>query len=136
MDGRNWADYPANRFPAGNCGAIKSPMKVNCDYVIQIDLAYRQRIFDLLTSLSTFENLLNLLVWKRSLLYWPAQNKAQWEPYDPTNCVGRSLKAYLPIPLIGELAVFARGGLFVTGDVTALERAMGRLFDRVKENIK
>ena len=36
----------------------------------------------------------------------------------------------------GGLGVFARGGLFVTGDAAAFERATGRLFDRVKESIK
>ena len=43
---------------------------------------------------------------------------------------------YLLLMLTGGLGVFARGGLFVTGDAAAFERATGRLFDRVKENIK
>ena len=43
---------------------------------------------------------------------------------------------YLFMMLTGGLGVFARGGLFVTGDAAAFERATGRLFDRVKENIK
>jgi hypothetical protein len=43
---------------------------------------------------------------------------------------------YLLMMLPGGLARYARGGLFVTGDAAAFERATGRLFDRVKENIK
>ena len=43
---------------------------------------------------------------------------------------------YLLMMLTGGLSLFARGGLFVTGDAAAFERATGRLFDRVKENIK
>ena len=38
--------------------------------------------------------------------------------------------------VVGGLAGYARGGLFVAGDAAAFERATGRLFDRVKENIK
>ena len=43
---------------------------------------------------------------------------------------------YLLLRLTGGPAVFARGGLVVNGDAAAFERATGRLFDRVKENIK
>ena len=38
--------------------------------------------------------------------------------------------------LTGGLGVFARGGLVVSGDAAAFERATGRLFGRVKENSK
>ena len=43
---------------------------------------------------------------------------------------------YLLMMLTGGLGVFARGGLVVKGDAAVFERATGRLFDRVKENIK
>ena len=43
---------------------------------------------------------------------------------------------YLLVMLTGGLVVFARGGLVVNVDATAFERATGRLFDRVKENVK
>ena len=43
---------------------------------------------------------------------------------------------YLLMMMPGGLARYTRGGLFVTGDAAAFERATGRLFDRVKENIK
>ena len=41
----------------------------------------------------------------------------------------------LLIVVVGRLAGYARG-LFVIGDAAAFERATGRFFDLVKENLK